>query len=163
MFDGHWFAVRDTDARLYALYSRHYSTQHLAHRPSRRALRSGGPVPSIAPFGDYMALLTVDCTAGYLWVRAPAGVWQNGQHGVSCAFFRNEGSVLSSVLVEEACALAWGRWPGERLFTYVWDSKVRSVNPGYCYKRAGWRVCGRNGDGRLTILERLPASVEPAA
>jgi hypothetical protein len=31
-----------------------------------------------------------------------------------------------------------------------------SANPGYCFKQAGWRTCGRNKDGRLTILERLP-------
>jgi hypothetical protein len=52
--------------------------------------------------------------------------------------------------------LAWQRWPGKRLFTYVWDAKVKSANPGYCFKKAGWQHCGRNADGRLTILEKLP-------
>jgi hypothetical protein len=42
-----------------------------------------------------------------------------GQRGVNCAVFRNESSVLSSELIREACGLAWTRWPGERLYTYV--------------------------------------------
>lgn len=160
--DGHWFSVRDTDPRLYALYSRHYSTAHLANAPSRRALRSGGGTPSISPFGDYMALLTTDGQSGWLWVRAPGGVWQSGAHGVSCAFFRNEGSIRSSELIRDAVARAWERWPGERLFTYVWDEKVKTseqrgrATVGWCYRKAGWKPCGRNADGRLTILEILP-------
>lgn len=162
--DGHWFSVRDTDPRLYSLYRRHYSTQHLADAPSRRALRSGGQIPSIAPFGDYIALLTADVSAGFLWVRAPGGVWQSGATGVSCAFFRNEGSIRSSDLIREACDLAWSRWPGSRLFTYVWDSKVKTseqkgrATAGWCYRKAGWKPCGRNADGRLTILEILPTT-----
>ena len=38
-------------------------------------------------------------------------------------------------------SLAWERWPGERLFTYVDPNKVRSFNPGYCFLRAGWDRC----------------------
>jgi hypothetical protein len=160
--EGHWYPVRDTDPRLYLLYSRHYSTQHLADSPSRRALKSGGQIPSIAPFGDYVALLTGDCSAGFLWVRAPGGVWQSGTEGVSCAFFRNEGPTRSSDLILEAMDIAWRRWPGTRLFTYVWDAKVATstqkgrATAGWCYRKAGWKPCGRNADGRLTILEIFP-------
>jgi hypothetical protein len=32
------------------------------------------------------------------------------------------------------------------------------VNPGATFKHAGWTACGRNADGRLTILERLAPS-----
>jgi hypothetical protein len=41
-----------------------------------------------------------------------------------------------------------------RVITYVWDSKVRSANPGYCYKRAGWRMTGRSADGRKSLLQK---------
>jgi hypothetical protein len=154
MFDGHWFAVSKADPRARAMYLRHYSSGGRRHR-HRDVLR-----PITGP-GETMVLLTQDCLALFAWYR---GIVANGaQQGVMCSIFRNEGPVLSSVLVEEACQLAWRRWPGERLFTYVWDSKVRSVNPGYCFKRAGWKACGRNADGRLTILERLPEPVEVAA
>ncbi len=81
--------------------------------------------------------------------------------GIECLIFRNEGPILSSTLIREADELAWARWPGERHFTYVWDAKVRSTNPGFCFKRAGWHPCGRNADGRLTILEILPTEGMP--
>ena len=53
---------------------------------------------------------------------------------------------------EQAVEIAWRRWPGERLFTYVNGGKIRSTNPGYCFLMAGWRKCGISKVG-LTILE----------
>ena len=35
--------------------------------------------------------------------------------------------------------LAWSRWPGERLYTYVAPWMVRSSNPGWCFQVASWR------------------------
>ena len=70
--------------------------------------------------------------------------------------FRNEGPLLSSDLIREACGIAWERWPGERLFTHVNPSKVQSTNPGYCFLRAGWRRCGKTKGG-LVILEYFAA------
>ena len=102
-----------------------------------------------------MALLTEWCDALFVW-RHDLVPRLDGQSGCNCTVFRNESDTLSSELIKEADELAWNRWPGERHFTYVCDSLIRSVNPGYCFKQAGWRTCGRNKDGRLTILERLP-------
>jgi hypothetical protein len=79
----------------------------------------------------------------------------NGQVGVCCAVFRNEGPSLSSCMIDEADALAWRRWPGERHYTYVDPKRVRSRNPGYCFVRAGWRRCGVTKKG-LIIFERMP-------
>lgn len=78
------------------------------------------------------------------------------QEGLCCAVFRNESAVQSSALIREADDLADAKWGPLRHWTYVWDAKVRSTNPGYCFIMAGWRKCGRNKDGRLTILEKLP-------
>ncbi len=104
-----------------------------------------------------MVMLTELCDAVFVWHR-PNMERLSGEQGVCCTLFRNEGALLSSDLIREACEWAWQRWPGERLFTYVADAKIRSINPGYCFKKAGWRTCGRNADGRLTILELLPAT-----
>jgi hypothetical protein len=79
----------------------------------------------------------------------------DGQSGVCCSIFRREGGPRASVLVTEAMAVAWKRWPGERLYTYVNPKKVRSSNPGCCFKKCGWRVCGRTKGG-LVILEVKP-------
>lgn len=152
--DGHWYAVLDTDPRAQALYKRHYSVKN------RRSWWPMGFVPA----GDDMVLLTLNCAALFVWkAHRDQDVqlvhrkgYDDGQRGINCMIFRNEGAGLSSELIREADDLAWQRWPGERHFTYVADAKVQSSNPGYCFLKAGWQRCGRNADGRLTILERLP-------
>ena len=140
----YWLPVRDGDRRALALYLRHYSARR--YRDGRRRTRFVGP-------GERMVLLSPRCDALFVWRRFTS---DDGQHGVNCAVFRNESNVLSSTLIREAVGWAWQKWPGERLYTYVCPAKVRSTNPGACFQRAGWRVCGRNKDGRLIILELLP-------
>jgi hypothetical protein len=77
------------------------------------------------------------------------------QEGVNCAVFRNEGAGLSSRLIMAADDLAWYRWPGERLYTYVDPKRTRHKrDPGRCFIRAGWRPCGWTKGG-LRILECL--------
>jgi len=100
-----------------------------------------------------MVLLSQCGRALFVWLRNTVERY-DGQTGVNCTVFRNEGAGLSSELIQEADELAWQRWPGLRHFTYVDDAKIRSSNPGYCFLQAGWRRAGRNMDGRLTILER---------
>jgi hypothetical protein len=144
---GHWYASWRSDPAAAALYRRHYSAEKNA-RLGIRDLNFMGP-------GETLVLLTTRCDALFAWQRN-TGPRLDGQEGVICTVFRNEGPVLSSDLIREADEIAWRRWPGTRLFTYVWDAKIRSANPGYCFKMAGWKPCGRNADGRLTILECLP-------
>jgi hypothetical protein len=98
-----------------------------------------------------MVLVRTDARALFIWRRF---VSDDGQQGVNCAAFRNEGSELSSQLVREADALADARWPGERHYTYVAPKRIRSSNPGYCFKAAGWRACGVTKWNKLVILER---------
>lgn len=172
--DGYWIGSYAADPRVVALYRRHYSA---ADRLHKNHLKNGIVGPS-----ERMILLTVDCDALWAWrlIQSPedrvtnlvkpdqrrikkglqvgekTSTYFGNEVGIMCSVFRNEGPILSSILVEEAVQLAWRKWPGKRLFTYVWDSRIKSVNPGYCFKKAGWKTCGRNADGRMTILERLP-------
>jgi hypothetical protein len=141
---GHWIGIHDADPRGIALFQRHYSARHLTN--GRRRTKFVGP-------GEHMVLLTATGDALFVWRKF---ISDAGQTGINCAVFRNEGQVLSSELILEAEELAWRRWPLVRFYTYVWDAKVKSANPGYCFKKAGWQHCGRNADGRLTILEKLP-------
>lgn len=148
MIDGYWLATHRADPRAFALYRRHYSARKNAGVWRARTCNFMGP-------GEPMVLLTAACDALFAWAKNRMPRF-DGQVGVCCTVFRNEGSVLSSELIREADELAWSRWPGERHFTYVEDAQVRSANPGYCFLMAGWRRCGRNADGRLTLLELLP-------
>lgn len=65
-------------------------------------------------------------------------VWRN-------MLFRNLGNTLSSKLIIEAVAMTYTLWaqkyerlPIEVLRTEIAPSKIKSKNPGYCYKKAGF-------------------------
>ncbi len=143
-----WLPAKDADPRAYALMQRHYTFQAHARRSdwTNRARRQ-----FVGP-GEKMVLLTADCRALFVWRKF---IDDSGQRGVNCAVFRNEGDTLSSRLILEAEQLAWQRWPGERLYTYVNPHKVASSNPGYCFLKAGWRRCGTTTRKKLLILEKL--------
>lgn len=155
MIDGHWLPSHRADPRALAIYKRHYSAKKNAQYRRRRSLNFVGP-------GEPMVLLTRDCDALFVWLTNTVERYDH-QQGTYCAVFRNEGEVLSSLLVAEADALAWAKWPGARHFTYVDPTEVRHKrDPGRCFRKAAWRPCGVSAEGKL-ILERLPDPVEAAA
>jgi hypothetical protein len=47
------------------------------------------------------------------------------------------------------------------LYTYVNGRKVKSANPGYCFKRAGWRTCGKTAGGLIILEKTPPEEVKP--
>lgn len=144
--DPHWLLTRDGDSAAFRLYLRHYSARHYADGRVRKSLFAG--------VGEKTVLITPDEDAVFVWRRQ--FIPSDGQAGVCCSLFRNESQFLSSLLIEEACQIAWRRWGAVRLFTYVKPDAIRSTNPGYCFKRAGFRYCGLNKSGRLHLLERHP-------
>jgi len=148
MFGQNWYAVKDGDATASALYERHYSCVNIKKRRRTGDKRICGP-------GEHMVLLADSGRALFVWVKHNRPD-KAGQSGVYCAIFRNEGPLLSSALILEAEQLAWQRWPDERLYTYIGASKIKSVNPGYCFKVAGWTVCGVTKVNKLVILEKRP-------
>jgi len=150
---GSWFSVTPFDPRLVGLYLRHYSSQKALGQHAGYHQRHSRYAHGVAGNGESLCLLTVNGDAGFIWRRDNVPR-KDRQIGVNCTIFRNEGPRLSSGLIREADEMAWAKWPTEpRHWTYVADSQVKSVNPGYCFKKAGWTACGRNKDGRLTILE----------
>jgi hypothetical protein len=60
------------------------------------------------------------------------------------------------VLLTPDCRAVFGWWrPDPRSgIVYVWDAKVASRNPGYCFKVAGWKAIGRSADGKKTLLHK---------
>lgn len=143
--DSAWVRTRDANPTARALFVRHYS--YRPYRDGRKPQKFVGP-------GEYIALVTHNGDALFVWRKFISG---DGQQGVNCAVFRNESGYLSSDLIIEACGLAWLRWPGERLYTYVNPRKIKSTNPGYCFLMAGWQKCGVTKANRLVILECLPS------
>jgi hypothetical protein len=140
---GTWICVKDGNPSGLALYKRHYSARKYADGRSPKLFC--GP-------GEKIVLLTPEHDALFVWRKF---IDASGQRGVNCAVFRNESPRLSSDLILDAMRLAWDRWPGERLYTYVNPRKICSRNAGYCFFMAGWQKCGTTKGG-LRILDRYP-------
>lgn len=155
--DGHWRRVNRCDARARALADRHYSRQ------------TPGALDFMAN-GRTLVLLTDDARAVWGCIEM---LGFDGTRMWRCSIFRNEGPTLSSELVREATARTYDYWrrhygglPSVPLRTEVDPEKTRRKrDPGRCYLRAGWRVVGETGSGKVLLeapveaLERqTPAS-----
>ena len=140
-----WIPIKDGNASGMSIFKRHYTA-----RKQRKIEQFIGP-------GEKQAFITPDAKALFAWRKF---ISDAGEKGVNCCVFRNEGTELgkSSDLIRAACDLAWERWPGERLYTYVDPSKVKPKrDPGRCFIKAGFRKCGTTKEGKL-IFERLPGA-----
>lgn len=140
----HWWMTRDGDDRARTIFDRHYSRTRYAD--GRKPKLFVGP-------GHKIVLLTERADALFVWRDFISG---DQQRGVCCAVFRNEGFVQSSTLILEAEEMAcMSSLLPHRFYTYVNPGAVQSANPGYCFKRAGWKRCGITARG-LHILEKDP-------
>jgi hypothetical protein len=88
-------------------------------------------------------------------------IWRN-------MLFRNLGAGLSSELIKAALADTYRFWvdrygelPPERLRTEIGISAVRSSNPGFCYKQAGW-IPDRVVRGKLYLWAPAPGLDPPS-
>jgi hypothetical protein len=138
-----WQRVTKFDPRSATLADRHYS---------RRKIGS----PQFMPPGQTVILF---CESGAVfgwWRPHPAsGIKSmNGLDGWTCTIFRNESSILSSQLILEAEQFLPSDCGPDGLLTYVWDKKIKSTNPGYCFKLAGYKPIGRSADNRKTLLQK---------
>ena len=148
----HWCLTRDGNSECYAMYRRHYSSRK-NRRPKQRQF--------VGP-GESLVLIADDGSAIFVWRKEVFR--QDSQVGVNCSIFRNEGGYLSSDLIKEACSLAWVKWPGQRLFTFVDASQVRHKrDPGRCFKKAGWVRDGETKGGLLVFAIRTNTKASPSS
>ena len=155
-----WLTVNKFDRRGAALADGHYS---------RRTPGS----PQFMPPGETLVFVSADRDSVFGWWRPhannPTGHRaRNGLDGWTCSIFRRtSGRPASELIVEAEDALIdSGRTCGpDGLLTYVFDAKVASENPGYCFKEAAWHTAGkdhqccskfprRSADGRKTLLHK---------
>ncbi len=142
--DSHWSVIGKFNSEAAALADRHYS---------RRKVGS----PQFMPPGQTLILLADGAVWGWWRPHPDAGIRaMNGLDGWTCTIFRNESSVRSSILILEAerhLAAKYTCGP-DGMLTYVWDRKLRSTNPGFCFKKAGWERIGKSADKRKTLLRK---------
>jgi hypothetical protein len=130
-----------------ALADRHYS---------RRTVGS----PQFMPPGQTLVLRSNEGDVVFGWWRPhpSSGIRaMNNLDGWTCTIFRNESEHLSSLLIlvaEEHLKLSGMGCGPDGMLTYVWDKKVKSANPGCCFKKAGWRAIGRSADDKKTLLHK---------
>ena len=137
-----WYITKDGDEVCADLFSRHYSKYH--YKDGRKPKLFCGP-------GFKIVLRTWEGDAMFVWKKFKD---DSGQTGINCSIFRNESPHQSSELIRQADAIADFIWPSERHYTFVNATKVQSINPGYCFKLAGWKSCGYTKVNKLLILER---------
>ena len=144
-----WLQSWRADPRARVIADRHYNRQKIGARqfvpPGRCVVLL---IPGAAlwitswPFAEY---------AGHAW----AGAWM-------CSAFRNESPerFRSSELILEAVAAtraAFGEPPPLGMVTFVDERAVRRKrDAGRCYRKAGFKVCGRTKEQNLLALQLLP-------
>ncbi len=146
---GVWQVRSHRDPAALALADRHYS---------RRRPGSG----QMGPPGRKLVLVTPCEQAVWLSHWPYPHLALDGLDAWRCSIFRNEGAGLSSELIEAAMALTAKRWagrPADGWLTWIDRTKVRSSNPGYCFKQAGWWL---DRDWTHPRLIRLRARIDPA-
>lgn len=145
-----WALSWRADPRARALADRHYNRQSVG-------------APNFVPPGRCLVLLTED--VGALWVtswpfaeyvkHSWAGAWVN-------SLFRRERGALASELIRAAVAVTRWRWPEIPplgMVTFVDPAKVEAKRqPGWCYKKAGFRKVGRTGSG-LDAWQMTPSDM----
>ena len=139
-----WERVTKFDKRTAAIADRHYS---------RRKIGS----PQFMPPGQTIILFEpLGAVFGWWRPHPRSGLKQmNNLDGWTCTIFRNETEMQSSGMILEAEKFLLNETCGPSgLITYVWDSRISSKNPGYCFKMAGWKVVGRSADNKKSLLTK---------
>jgi hypothetical protein len=132
------------DAECAELADRHYSRQKKGSR-------------QFAPPGETIILRDAQAMIVFVWNRM-LQKRADHQEGANCTIFRNESNRLSSEIILEAETFAVGRWGEIRGFTYIDRNAIQSLNPGYCFKMAGWKLCGKSESGKLLLEKQLRTS-----
>jgi hypothetical protein len=137
---GPWIVTHKGDKSGRLLADRHYSRQTIGH-------------PMYTRPGKNLVLRTADGMA--VWVTW-SGIRDDGLDAWECTIFRNETTILSSEMIKHAVIATeseWGKLPDDGIITYVAANKVKSVNPGYCFKKAGWKQIGQSKRRKLILLQ----------
>jgi hypothetical protein len=105
--------------------------------------------------GRKLVLRDWQATVLFVWMWPDPTMRMDGQTGYCCTIFRNESERRSSELILEAEDSATRRWGLNRFFTYINPKKVKSANPGYCFKCAGWKHIGMSKGGLHLLAKDL--------
>lgn len=115
------------DPEMSMLADRHYSRRTIG---ARQFCYSGRKLVLRDTAGDVL----------FVWMWPDDSMRMDGQTGYNCAIFRNESKRRSSEIILEAERHAVEKWGANRFYTYVDPHRIKSPNPGYCFKIAGYKL-----------------------
>ena len=139
-FDSGLIETKQTDVEMINFARSHYS------RKNKKSKSLFGPSRTLT-------LRNAEGTILFGWTWPKDGMRRDGQNGYCCAIFRNESERQSSEIILEAEGMAEAKWGKNRMFTYIDASKVKSSNPGYCFKMAGWKFAGISKSGKHLLVK----------
>lgn len=137
-----WQLSHRADPPAVTLADRHYSRQ----KPGTN---------QFMPAGRALVLITPehDAVFGISWPFPEYCNRPTLKSAWNCSIFRNESKHLASAMICEAVAIArfiYGENP-DGMVTYVDASQVKSRNPGYCFKKAGFVTSGLSTKGYVQL------------
>jgi len=128
------------DQEMRMLADRHYSRRTIGAR-------------QFCYSGRKLVLRNTDGTILWVWMFPDPQYRMDDQTGYNCAIFRNESSRLSSDIILEAERFAIEKWGPNRMYTYIDPGKIKSKNPGYCFKIAGWKFKRITKSGKHLLVK----------
>jgi hypothetical protein len=130
------------DPEMAALADRHYSRRT---KGAKQFCYSGRKLVLRDALGEVL----------FVWMYPDAALRMDTQTGYNCAIFRNESTRKSSEIILEAERLAVEKWGPNRAYTFIDARKIKSTNPGCCFKKAGWRFAGMTKGGKHILEKHL--------
>lgn len=105
--------------------------------------------------GRKLVLRNAEGTVLWVWMFPDPKYRMDDQVGYNCTIFRNESTRKSSEIILEAERFAVSKWGSNRAYTFIDAAKIRSKNPGCCYKKAGWTSAGMTKTGKYILEKQL--------
>lgn len=131
------------DPEMSMLADRHYSRRTVG---ARQFMYSGRKIV----IRDHAGLVL------FGWLYPDASMRMDSQTGYYCSIFRNESTRRSSEIILECEAIAVAKWGPGRMYTFIDSRKIRSSNPGFCFKKAGWNYEGLTKGGKHILVKDMP-------
>lgn len=149
--------VKPTEPAILDMVRSHYSYRESA-RQRPRTTKTGKTWWSNAKL---VVFTDEERTLVFAWQWPRDGYRKDGQNGFNNTLFHRSARCpfLASDIVLAAEQAVVGEWGENRAYTYVDGDAVTSSNPGYCYKKAGWRLVGYSKGGKALLEKQLVRAV----
>ena len=110
--------------------------------------------------GRKIVIRNAEGTILFGWIYPDPSLRMDNQTGYYCSIFRNESSRLSSEVILECECIAVEKWGPNKAYTFIDPRKIKSCNPGFCFKKAGWKFEGVTKSGKHILAKTLSGGVE---